>query len=735
MCYTTLRLASLLRKMLPSLPRLMASERLLRYRRILLVCALVWFAVGGDCDAAVREYAFISIKIGTSASTPENTGTLVFELWPDLAPKTVQNFKHLANTGFYDETASHRLIKNFMIQAGDPYTRSAANVKRFGTGGPGYTIPDELAKESDHTWEKRKHVRGVLSMAHSNNPAIFNTGGSQFFVMFGTAEHLDGVHTTFGTLVSGSEFLGRLMEQEVSGRDTSYFDLINPNGIFEAAEKQLIIQACRGTEENWGPIWRSLLGKRDSENFTPNEYAFIQSKISAFIDTNGNSDLDDSDLAHSVNSPPLYQSDQPIERIGIQSVRVFAIDDAIQDGATVPFSYESTTHSGLLRPPDRSEIMGRYNVSVQRSGAFSAVVEYLARRISFSGKFVTSDETLPDSNVPRRRARMEQLTVLSDSVSAFPLLVELRLHNTYSSGSLKNSIGVTVASIQLPDVVTPLVRGFSESLSLTSRTGLSTQYTMLTQPIQPYRVLADTTSSVSGNSHFLIQVNPSIALSLISGRLSDGVPFTTSRVVGNEHGATILPIYTCTFPSGIENQRSDFPSLNFSTLYVLTYGYSRSLAFGSVQIGEKSRTEAPLGDLIWLHPETTFASAPLKNRLVVNNVTATTPWTAPTTNAVMKPFFTLPPRGQLLVNGNTLNFTVNNNIIATFQQPTSTLNPFLRFDPRTGEFSGYFFETTPSVKRRVFSGVLLNSTNANGGFGYYLDANSSKSVRIIPITP
>jgi cyclophilin family peptidyl-prolyl cis-trans isomerase len=631
-----------------------------------------------------------------------------------------------------------------MIQAGDPNTRSAVNVKRFGTGGPGYTIPDELAKQSDNTWEKRKHVRGVLSMAHSNNPDnnIFNTGGSQFFVMFGTAPHLDGVHTTFGTLVSGSEFLGKLMEQEVSGRDTSYFDLIIPNGMFEATEKQLILQACRGTEENWGPIWRSLLGKRDSENFTEKEYAFIQSKIGAFIDTDGNLDLDDSDLAHPENSPPLYQSDQPIEWIGIQSVRVFAIDDALQDGTAVPFSYESTTHSGLLRPPDRSEIMGRYNVTVQRSGAFSAVVEYLARRISFSGKFVASDETLPDPNVPRRQARMEQLTVLSDSGSVFPLLVELRLHNTYSSGSFKNSIGVTVASKQSPAVITPLARGFSESLSLTSRAGLSTQYTMLAQPIQPYRVLADTTSSIRGNSHFLIQVNPSSALSLVSGRLSDGVPFTTSRVIGTEHGATILPIYTCAFPSGIENQRSDFPSLNFSPLhtlksplYILTYGYSRSLAFGSVQIGEKSRTEAPLGDLVWLHPETTLTSAPLKNRLVVNNVTATTPWTAPSANAVMKPFSAIPAKGHLFINGSTLNFTASNNIIATFPQPTGTLNPYLRFNPRTGEFSGYFFEATPSVKRRVFSGVLLNSTDASGGFGYYLDANSSKSVRIIPLTP
>jgi peptidyl-prolyl cis-trans isomerase B (cyclophilin B) len=707
-----------------------------------LVCALVCFAVGGDCDAAVREYAFISIKIGTSASTTENTGTLVFELWPDLAAKTVQNFKHLANTGFYDETASHRLIKNFMMQAGDPYTRSAANVKRFGTGGPGYTIPDELAKQSDHTWEKRKHVRGVLSMAHSNNPDnnIFNTGGSQFFVMFGTAEHLDGVHTTFGTLVSGSEFLGRLMEQEVSGRDTSYFDLINPNGIFEAAEKQLIIQACRGTEENWGPIWRSLLGKRDSENFTPNEYAFIQSKISAFIDTNGNSDLDDSDLAHSVNSPPLYQSDQPIERIGIQSVRVFAINDAIQDEATVPFSYESTTHSGLLRPPDRAQILGRYNVSVQRNGAFSAVVEYLARRISFSGKFAQSNEDLPDSNMPRRRARMEQLTVLSDSGSSFPLLVELRLHNTYSSGSLKNSIGVTVASIQSPSVVTPVARGFSESVSTPRRNSLSTQYTVLAEPTRSSQYNTSTgweanNTSVTGSSHFSMQVTPSLGISLLSGRFSDGVPFTASRAFGSEHGATILPIYTCSFPSDIESLRSIFPAYNLAALYEITYRYARSLAFGSVQVDEKSSTAAALGDLIWVHPETTFASAPLKNRLVVNNVTATTPWTAPAANAMMKPFSTLPPRGQLLVNGNTLNFTVSNNIIATFQQPTGTLNPFLRFDPRTGEFSGYFFETTPSVKRRVFSGVLLNSTNANGGFGFYLDANSSKSVRIIPVTP
>ena len=724
----------------PLRPRFMPYERLLHCLKIALVGALVWIAVFGRCDAAVREYAVISIKIGTAASTPVNTGTLVFELWPDLAPKTVQNFKHLANTGFYDGTASHRLIKNFMVQAGDPLTRNAANVKSFGSGDPGYKIPDELAKITDATWEKRRHVRGVLSMAHSNNPAqnIFNTGGSQFFVMFGTAEHLDGVHSTFGTMTSGYEFLQAIENSQTSSKQTTILDL-NNTGVFEEVEKQLILQTFNGTEAEWGTTWKELFGKSSDQELTVDERNFITNAMAGFTDINQDGALTYDELNDPQNSAPI-KVDQPIDRIAIQSVRVLAINDAIQDEATVPFSYESTTHSGLLRPPDRSQVLGRYNVSVQRNGAFSAVVEYLARRISFSGKFVTSDEALPDSNLPRRRARMEQLTVLSDSGSAFPLVVELRLHNTYSSGSLKNSIGVTVASIQSPSVVTPVARGFSESLSTPSRNSLSTRYTVLAEPTRSSRYNPSTgwqadNTSVTGNSHFSMQVTPSLGISLLSGRFSDGVPFTASRIFGSEHGATILPIYTCSFPADIESLRSTFPRYNLAALYEITYRYARSIAFGSVQVDEKSSTTAALGDLIWVHPETTFASAPLKNRLVVNNLTATTPWTAPAANAVMKPFSTLPPRGQLLVNGNTLNFTVSNNIIATFQQPTSTLNPFLRFDPRTGEFSGYFFETTPSVKRRVFSGVLLNSTNANGGFGFYLDANSSRSVRIIPVTP
>jgi hypothetical protein len=212
-----------------------------------------------------------------------------------------------------------------------------------------------------------------------------------------------------------------------------------------------------------------------------------------------------------------------------------------------------------------------------------------------------------------------------------------------------------------------------------------------------------------------------------------------------EHGANILPVYSYSLPAFLENQRAAFSSLDLFrststpmdsiSLDELTFLNSRSLVFGSIPVADKTDTSESVGSLLWMHPQTTQSTASLRSRYAVTTECKSAPWTAPTANAVMKPFSTLTPRGQLLVNGNTLNFTVSNNIIATFQQPTSTLNPFLRFDPRTGEFSGYFFEVTPSVKRRVFSGVLLNSTNANGGFGFYLDANSSRSVRIIPVTP
>jgi peptidyl-prolyl cis-trans isomerase B (cyclophilin B) len=126
-------------------------------------------------------------------------GEMVAEFWPDVAPKTVENFKKLARSGFYDGTAFHRVIKGFMIQGGDPLTKDESKQSRWGTGDPGYKIDAEFNKKS--------HERGVLSMARSQDP---NSAGSQFFICHGSPKFLDGQYTAFGQLIKGDEVLEKI---------------------------------------------------------------------------------------------------------------------------------------------------------------------------------------------------------------------------------------------------------------------------------------------------------------------------------------------------------------------------------------------------------------------------------------------------------------------------------------------------------------------------------------------
>ena len=132
-------------------------------------------------------------------------GSLTVEFWPDVAPKTVENFKKLARDGFYDGTAFHRIIKGFMAQGGDPLTKDPAQEGRWGTGGPGYQI--------DAEFNPRKHERGVLSMARTADP---NSAGSQFFLMLGAAPHLDGQYTGFGRVIEGDDTLAKIAETPVT---------------------------------------------------------------------------------------------------------------------------------------------------------------------------------------------------------------------------------------------------------------------------------------------------------------------------------------------------------------------------------------------------------------------------------------------------------------------------------------------------------------------------------------
>lgn len=120
-------------------------------------------------------------------------GDIEIELWSDKAPKTVANFANLAEQKFYDGTKFHRVIKDFMIQGGDPITKTDT-VARYGTGGPGYTFEDEQ--------NGVPVVRGEIAMANSGP----NTNGSQFFIVtIGAAPWLDGKHTVFGKVVKGMD--------------------------------------------------------------------------------------------------------------------------------------------------------------------------------------------------------------------------------------------------------------------------------------------------------------------------------------------------------------------------------------------------------------------------------------------------------------------------------------------------------------------------------------------------
>jgi len=137
-------------------------------------------------------------------------GEMVLEFWPDVAPGHVENFKKLANKGFYDGTCFHRVIKGFMIQGGDPLTKDDANQARWGTGDPGYKIKAEF--------NDRSHDKGVLSMARSQNP---DSAGSQFFICFKRVAHLDRQYTVFGKVLKGMDVLDKLEAVPVGGAQGS----------------------------------------------------------------------------------------------------------------------------------------------------------------------------------------------------------------------------------------------------------------------------------------------------------------------------------------------------------------------------------------------------------------------------------------------------------------------------------------------------------------------------------
>ena len=136
-------------------------------------------------------------------------GDMVMQFWTDAAPNTIENFKKLARTGFYNGTIFHRIVKGFMIQGGDPNSKDPAKENRYGEGGPGYKVKAEF---NDHS-----HERGVISMAREPDP---DSAGSQFFICLGPVPRLDHQYTTFGKLIKGDDVLGKIGDTPVTRNST-----------------------------------------------------------------------------------------------------------------------------------------------------------------------------------------------------------------------------------------------------------------------------------------------------------------------------------------------------------------------------------------------------------------------------------------------------------------------------------------------------------------------------------
>ncbi len=144
----------------------------------------------------------------TGAIIKTNRGEIEVTFLGAEAPKTVEIFQKLTETGFYTNTKFHRVIKNFMIQGGDPFSKDDTAVARWGTGGPGYTFADEI--------NNQKIVRGVLAMANAGP----NTNGSQFFIVTAQATPwLDGRHTVFGKVVRGMDVVDKIGMTETVAND------------------------------------------------------------------------------------------------------------------------------------------------------------------------------------------------------------------------------------------------------------------------------------------------------------------------------------------------------------------------------------------------------------------------------------------------------------------------------------------------------------------------------------
>lgn len=176
---------------------------------IIIVCALSCvFIINYEYKEGINfDIKGNEIKLSYNTKNPivaidiDKYGYIVLELYPDIAPNTVNNFVNLILDGFYDNNSFHRLVPGFVLQGGDPNGN--------GTGGPGYSIKGEFTRNGFKN--TLKHTEGIISMARAKG---YNSAGSQFFIMLGNAETLDNKYAAFGKVIEGMDVLRKIEKAE-----------------------------------------------------------------------------------------------------------------------------------------------------------------------------------------------------------------------------------------------------------------------------------------------------------------------------------------------------------------------------------------------------------------------------------------------------------------------------------------------------------------------------------------
>ena len=169
--------------------------------------------VGCSSESNMEETRTPPKELPVAIMVVKDFGKVEIELYPHIAPNTVNNFISLANSGFYDGLTFHRVIKDFMVQGGDP--------EGSGMGGPGYKINGEFSKNKFQN--DLKHTEGIISMARSQNK---NSAGSQFFIVTKNASHLDGKYASFGKVINGMDIVHDIENVQTGANNKPINDVI-----------------------------------------------------------------------------------------------------------------------------------------------------------------------------------------------------------------------------------------------------------------------------------------------------------------------------------------------------------------------------------------------------------------------------------------------------------------------------------------------------------------------------